>query len=146
MLPEKQMLLSSKQEVKEFFLSPQNRNNKIAIDFLNEITTIKGPKNKTFSEILDDISTNNPSHRPHNQRNSIIGDLLDKILIDDFFATLFQKNKKRNTHQIETLKDNKEQDNILSTPKKQHINMGGLEKINQKINKIIKIINKNPIV
>lgn len=132
MLPEKQMPLSSKQEVKDFFLSPQNRNNKIINDFLNEITTIKGPQNKTFSEVLDDISANNSSHKSHNQRNSIVGNLLDKIFIDSFFATLFQKNKKRNTHQIETLKDNKEQGNILSTPKRQHINMGGLEKINQK--------------
>lgn len=130
-LPEKQMPLSSKQEVKDFFLSPQNRNNKIAVDFLNEITTIKGPQNKTFSEILDDISANNPSHRPHNQRNSIVGNLLDKIFIDSFFATLFQENKERNIHQTETLKDNKEQDNVVSTPKRQHINMGGLERINQ---------------
>lgn len=130
-LPEKQMPLSSKQEVNDFFLSPQNRNNKIINDFLNEITTIKGPQNKTFSEILDDVSANNPSHRPHNQRNSIIGDLLDKILIDSFFATLFQENKERNIHPTEILKDNKEQDNVVSTPKRQHINMGGLERINQ---------------
>lgn len=93
-LPEKQMPLSSKQEVNDFFLSPQNRKNKVMIDFLNEITTIKGPQNKTFSEVLDDISANNPSHRPHNQRNSIIGDLLDKIFIDNFLQLYFKKIKK----------------------------------------------------
>lgn len=130
-LPEKQMPLSSKQEVKDFFLSPQNRNNKIINDFLNEIITIKGPKNKTFSEILDDVSANTSNHKSHNQRNSIVGNLLDKIFIDSFFATLFQENKERNIHPTEILKDNKEQDNVVSTPKRQHINMGGLERIIQ---------------
>lgn len=57
---------------------------------------------------------------------------MDKIFIDSFFATLFQENKERNIHPTEILKDNKEQDNVVSTPKRQHINMGGLEKINQK--------------
>ena len=132
MLPEKQMLLSSKQEVKDFFLSPQNRNNKIAIDFLNEITTIKGPKNKTFSEILDDVSANNSNHILNNSNKSNIDNLLDKIFIDNFFATLFQENKERNIHQTETLKDNKEQGELISAPKRQHINMGSLERINQK--------------
>lgn len=131
MLPEKQMPLSSKQEVKDFFLSPQNRNNKIAVDFLNEITTIKGPQNKTFSEVLDDISANNSSHKSHNQRNSIVGNLLDKIFIDNFFATIFQKNKEANPYKTEILEDNKKQDEVISAPKKQHINMGGLERINQ---------------
>ncbi len=132
MLPEKQMPLSSKQEIKDFFLSPQNRNNKIAIDFLNEITTIKGPKNKTFSEILDDVSANNSNHILNNSNKSNIDNLLDKIFIDNFFTTLFQENKERNIHQTETLKDNKEQGELISAPKRQHINMGGLERINQK--------------
>ena len=132
MLPEKQMPLSSKQEIKEFVLSSKHSNNNLITNLLNKAITTQGPENKTFVEILDDISANTSNHKSHNQRNSIVGNLLDKIFIDNFFATLFQKNKKRNTHQIETLKDNKEQDNILSTPKRQHINMGGLERINQK--------------
>ena len=130
-LPEKQMPLNSKQEVKNFLLSPQNRNNKIAIDFLNEIVTIKGPKNKTFVEILDDISANNSSHTLNNSNKSALGNLLDKSSAYTFFSPVFPKNKERNIHQTETLKDNKEQGDAVSAPKRQHINMSGLERINQ---------------
>lgn len=81
---------------------------------------------------MDDISANNSNHILNNFNKSNIDNLLDKIFIDSFFATLFQENKEKNIHPTEILKDNKEQDNVVSTPKRQHINMGGLEKINQK--------------